>query len=695
MAGNPARILLGALLLGVLSPAVAAAQSVGCTASALTNADPGFNSPTYDMQVYRPAVDARGYFSINAARVLRHLEMSLQVGGTWAVQPLVIRAEAAPPCTPFTRTRTFSVDHLVTPSLTFALGLFSRYQVGFTVPVGIVAGKRQLCEPGPDGQEVCHGFDAGGNGRDDLSYLLAGVGDLALHFKAHAVREQQRFPLDLSVLLSLSIPISALTPAGNLQNAFLGERLPTLRPQIILERGWGRSRRLYTAFNLGAVVRFGQETFTDTGAPDVIGGGRQFCYPVDDYTKGGFCGTGKSRTLASQLTYGVGAALAVWPGRLELLGEIYGYADFAGNYHGYPVEGGGGVRLHLTPRAYLTFGAGAGVYGLGSGVQTGASAWRTFGGLTFLPSFGGPSTSTTVIRERQVNAPDKDSDGDGLMDRVDRCPLEPEDKDGFEDQDGCPDRDNDRDGVPDEQDRCPLEPEDADGFEDRDGCPDLDNDADGIPDVRDRCPLQAEDRDSFEDEDGCPDLDNDKDGVLDPDDGCVNQPGPAENKGCPDQDQDKDGLVDRQDKCPEEPGPPPLGCPERRYILVTGDKIELKQQIHFATRRAKINPDSYDLLNEVVEVLKNRPAVHMRIEGHTDNKGKPKFNQTLSEKRAAAVRDYLVKQGIDPARLSSEGFGQDRPVADNKTEEGREKNRRTEFYIVKPGSPAQDKEISR
>ncbi|HLL25671.1 MAG TPA: DUF4398 domain-containing protein, partial [Kofleriaceae bacterium] len=95
-----------------------------------------------------------------------------------------------------------------------------------------------------------------------------------------------------------------------------------------------------------------------------------------------------------------------------------------------------------------------------------------------------------------------DSDGDGILDDVDQCPRVPEDKDAFEDEDGCPDLDNDKDGIADKIDGCPNEPEDRDNFEDDDGCPDPDNDKDGIPDTRDNCPNDPETKNSFEDEDG-------------------------------------------------------------------------------------------------------------------------------------------------------------------------------------------------
>ncbi len=136
--------------------------------------------------------------------------------------------------------------------------------------------------------------------------------------------------------------------------------------------------------------------------------------------------------------------------------------------------------------------------------------------------------------------PDPDNDGDGILDVNDKCPDQAEDMDGFEDTDGCPEADNDKDGIPDDVDHCPNQPETKNGYKDEDGCPDeADQDGDGIPDARDKCPTEAEDTDGFEDEDGCPDLDNDKDGIPDDHDECLNEPetynGFEDADGCPDE----------------------------------------------------------------------------------------------------------------------------------------------------------------
>src|SRR5205823_5176256 len=185
-----------------------------------------------------------------------------------------------------------------------------------------------------------------------------------------------------------------------------------------------------------------------------------------------------------------------------------------------------------------------------------------------------------------------------------------------------------------------------------------------------------EDKDGFEDDDGCPDPDNDKDALLDADDKCPNEAGPKENGGCPDRDKDGDGVVDRLDKCPDVPGPPDNdGCPKQKYIVVTKDKIELKQKVHFATDKSRIMPDSFAMLSEVAEVLKTSTNLRVRIEGHTDSRGSLKHNMKLSQARADSVKEFLVGQGVDPTHMETRGFGPTQPIADNRTEKGREQNR--------------------
>jgi outer membrane protein OmpA-like peptidoglycan-associated protein len=286
----------------------------------------------------------------------------------------------------------------------------------------------------------------------------------------------------------------------------------------------------------------------------------------------------------------------------------------------------------------------------------------------------------------------KDSDGDGFLDNADKCPREPEDFDGYEDTDGCPeDQDTDGDNIPDSKDLCPTEP----GPPENQGCPKVfqDKDKDGIADDFDKCPLDPEDRDNFQDEDGCPELDNDNDGLPDANDQCPNEPEDKDSfqdeDGCPDFDNDQDQILDVSDQCPNEPedydgDADADGCPDTyTRIVVKDDRIELKETIYFATGKTTILEKSFSLLNEVADVLQKNTQVNVRIEGHTDDVGNNRANQKLSEGRAASVRAYLIGQGIDPGRLISVGYGEDRPIESNKTPDGRSKNRRVEFYIVK------------
>ena len=189
-----------------------------------------------------------------------------------------------------------------------------------------------------------------------------------------------------------------------------------------------------------------------------------------------------------------------------------------------------------------------------------------------------------------------------------------------------------------------------------------DTDGDGVPDIDDLCPDVPGPASNH----GCPVFaDKDGDGVPDNKDMCPDVPGPAENAGCPWADRDHDGVPDKDDECPDEPGPADnKGCPRKMtLVVVRKDRIEIKQQVHFRPARSVILKDSYPLLAQVAQVIKDAPRITVRIEGHTDNVGKLKTNLKVSQARAEAVRDFLVKQGVNPKQLIALGYGPTRPIA--------------------------------
>ena len=243
-----------------------------------------------------------------------------------------------------------------------------------------------------------------------------------------------------------------------------------------------------------------------------------------------------------------------------------------------------------------------------------------------------------------------DRDGDGIPDSVDACPDEPEDKDGYQDDDGCPDLDNDGDGIPDAEDKCPNDPEDKDGYQDEDGCPEPDNDNDGIPDSRDKCPNDPEDKDGFEDDDGCPDMDNDGDGFPDSVDKCPNDPetvnGFEDDDGCPDV---------RATTGPEE----------------RPDRIDLKGQPITFDKTNKLTPAAKTLLGQVATIVRARKLtirveVHVALGTKSTNANaiaaQKKKDKATAQRRAQEVLDFLVAQGVPQTQVQAVAIGSERPL---------------------------------
>lgn len=262
-----------------------------------------------------------------------------------------------------------------------------------------------------------------------------------------------------------------------------------------------------------------------------------------------------------------------------------------------------------------------------------------------------------------------DTDGDGIYDDKDKCPEVP----GKEELMGCPDSDND--GIEDAADNCPN----VAGPVENMGCPDTDGD--GTLDKDDDCVNEAGPAYN----NGCPDPDTDGDGIVDSKDECKDVAGVAANNGCP-ADRDSDGVYDADDKCPDTPGIASLaGCPKPAAPTVEEQAAlnEYAKTILFDTSRSSIKKEAAQVLSDITAILKKYPAAKFTVDGHTDSTGSASFNQKLSESRAQAVVDYLVKNGIDAARLSIKGYGETKPVATNMNRAGRAQNRRVEINLVK------------
>ena len=236
--------------------------------------------------------------------------------------------------------------------------------------------------------------------------------------------------------------------------------------------------------------------------------------------------------------------------------------------------------------------------------------------------------------------PPKDTDGDGIIDDLDKCPT----VFGLAKYDGCPIPDTDKDGINDEEDKCPTVP----GLARYQGCPIPDTDKDGINDEEDKCPTV---------------------------------PGVARYQGCPVPDTDGDGINDEEDRCPNLKGVPEnYGCPVIPPEIIKRVEIAAKN-ILFITGSAKLQSKSFKGLNDVVKIMQENPEMKLAIDGHTDWVGTDEYNQKLSDGRAASVMAYIVSKGVDASRIVSAGHGESMPIADNKTAAGRQQNRRVEMKL--------------
>ncbi|MGZ3405131.1 MAG: OmpA family protein [Polyangia bacterium] len=584
-----------------------------------------------DSEIFRPALDSYGIFTVERAQTSHQWDWGFKLFVDYAQNPL--RLDICP--------ASGSCDALgmgKKPALTTIMGwqavMHFGFHLGLTDWLEFVADLPVSAQgytsaygtygsagvaPDSNGNVIRTGFYAN-QGYTNVPPPDAAPLDWRIGFKARLFRSGM-FGLALAAVVTL--------PFGD-DSAFLGDGGFTFRPTLIADITRGG---VTAAINVGAIIR--PETIVlapndpmGTPARSLIDVGHELTW---------------SAGFSYRFVHWVGVAAEIY-GLVPLVGTTVNPALDAGK--DYTADVAGGFQFFPVKDIAIGVGAGAGIIGSASRHED----FRVFGGVTWAPAEGKGAVATGGI----------DTDGDGIPDAQDLCPTEPEDKDGFDDEDGCPDPDNDQDGIPDKLDKCPNEPEDKDGFQDDDGCPEIDNDGDGIPDAQDKCPNDPEDKDGFQDDDGCPDLDNDGDGIPDATDKCPNEP-------------ETFNGVDDTDGCPDSGG----------QVTIAGGKIELPENINFDTGSDKISGRSEALMDRIAEKIKSNPGVkRIRIEGHTDDVGGSKKNMELSQARAESVRNFLIKKGVEPERLQAVGYGDTRPLDKRKTSDARAKNRRVEFIIV-------------
>ncbi len=612
-----------------------------CLALVLFAATPVLAQPAgnVNLDMFRPAMDSRGYFTVDSSQTLGNKDISFGLGSLdWGHHLLNLDGM----CTSGGNGQCqYSVDNIITATLIGAFGVKAGpadLEFGFSVPFNIMNGSRGPAFVDPTDSNNNQSFQFDGQG----------IGNVGLHFKTHFLKLSRPPHFGIGLVASVYLPTTSPT------NKFLGESNVSEEAKLILDKEFGREGRLRMAINGGIRVRTAA-TYTNNGTGETI-------TPAPP-------ATGQSIiTPSTEIPFGFGIAYAISKQKFDLVGEVYGALP-TGTYKNYqPLEAIGGVKLYLARNSFLSLGAGRGLVS-----NKGESPdFRAFIGIVFEPNIG-------------------DRDGDGIKDDVDKCPDDPEDFDGFEDEDGCPDPDNDRDGIPDVDDKCPNVPGPP-----PDGCPITtvgDRDGDGIPDNVDKCPDDPEDFDGFQDEDGCPDPDNDGDGILDVDDLCPNDPedkdGFEDADGCPDPDNDHDRILDKDDKCPNEPETyngfeDEDGCPDRGRVVVTDTAIEILDMVYFEYDKAVIKPISYPILDAVAATMQGNPSIQLiEVQGHTDERGDDNYNLDLSDRRAKSVKEYLVGKGVDEKRLTSQGYGETQPIDRNHNEAAWAKNRRVAFLILK------------
>jgi hypothetical protein len=592
-----------------------------------------------DVALFRGSYDSNGLFSLEGARLLPAHDLSFQLLVDYARSPIDIAVPG------IGTGKSNILNYLVMTDMAFGMSVSDRVAIGidaaaYRTATGPGYGERGLYGAGGAVAKASTGLlslrpltnlDPSASPSNSNAYLgdeLAGPLDARLGLKVSLYRDPH---------LAVAAVGSVFLPFGD-ENMLLGDRNLVFEPKLAAE--WRADRGGTTRVLANVAMRIRERTVLESYDPamQTADDARAFL----DVGSEVVAGLGGQLELTPRLSAAVtGQVFVPLPDSLTY-GSCYLYNTKPCAYVVYApgVSRGdlttlftGGIDVRVSADVSASLMVGAGEFGArGDEVHVAT-------GLVWAPEPAGAAHPGA-----------HDRDGDGIPDDADSCPDDPEDKDGFQDEDGCPDLDNDGDGIPDTLDKCPNDPEDKDGFQDADGCPDLDNDNDGIPDSQDKCPNDPEDKDGFQDEDGCPDLDNDNDGFPDSQDKCPNDPetvnGFEDEDGCPDV---------RQTTGPEE----------------RTDRIDLKGQPITFGRDGKLTPAARTLLTQVAAIIKAR-KLSVRVEVHVPLGVKSaapavvvaqkRRDKVTAQRRAALILEFLVGQGVPQAQVQAVGVGSDRPL---------------------------------
>ena len=654
---------------------------------------------SFETQNYDPAIGPRQYFTLESTEMPSHLGYGVGLDFTFQDNPLAIYEVEGDKL----KSENVILDYQSTFFLTGFFGiqtkgllgnyLFKQIQFGLSLPIYLQKGNVDVSGyplPGTTPSEV-RGF---------------ALGDLRFQVKTSLWRFwADRIRLSLSTVVTL--PWVGDIPNYRAENNFAGERNVTIRPRLAAEFVLGDIRAVT---NVGFIGRVKSSQFFSTEV------GQQFTYGVGgEYA----FWHGMGMTIS---------ALAEFVGRNGLSAEldanpIEADAGFRLGF-GWGLEvtagAGAGIIKAVGSPLWRTFVAVRWSPNRKDADGDGVPDYRD--------KCPNQAEDMDGFQDSD-GCPDPDNDKDGIPDLRDKCPDKAEDFDRYQDADGCPELDNDGDGVPDKSDNCPMDKgpaktkgcpanmldddgdgipdardkcpkqaEDKDGFEDGDGCPDPDNDHDGICDNNesiqddigkysktckgsDKCPMDAEDRDGYQDNDGCPDPDDDGDGFCD-DNPVIQKKVTAYADRCV-----------GKDLCPRKPetinGNKDLdGCPDKGEpdIKITGRQILLRRPIRFKRTTTRFEPGTQTILDQIVLSLRWKLNTFKKlvIVAYVEPKMRSSKAQRVSQAWADAIKAYFARLGIPANQIIAKGLGGAKPIyTGHSRSKSRKLNRRVEFYIVR------------